>query len=89
MATQQDPSSTGEPMFHIPESACEHLLMIRDQLRLLATLVQPGTRWRRASRSSQVNSTTYWKQRSRALLRLKRTRVRFAYPGYAGWNHLA
>jgi len=44
MATQQDQSSTAEPMYHIPESAYEHLLMIRDELRLLATLIQPSTR---------------------------------------------
>ena len=44
MATQQEVSSTGEPMFHMPESAYERLLVIRDQLRLIATLVQPYTR---------------------------------------------
>jgi|GEM_PF-2253865 len=44
MATQHDPSSTGEPMFHMPEAAYERLLAVRDQLRLLATLIQPHTR---------------------------------------------
>lgn len=43
MATQHDPSSKGEPMFQMPESAYERLLMVRDQLRLLATLIQPYT----------------------------------------------
>lgn len=40
MATQHDPSSTAEPMFYMPQSAYERLLAVRDQLRLLATLIQ-------------------------------------------------
>lgn len=44
MAIQIDASSDDEQMFRMPESVYERLLMIRDQLRLLATLIQPYTR---------------------------------------------
>jgi len=43
MAPQQAAKSD-EQMFRLPDYAYEHLLMVRDQLSLLATLIQPYTR---------------------------------------------
>ena len=60
MATQHDPSSTGEPMFHMPESAYERLLAVRDQLRLLATLIRTHTRAENIIREGWLVGANRW-----------------------------
>jgi len=42
--TAQQEAASDEQMYRIPDYAYEHLLMIRDQLSLLATLIEPATR---------------------------------------------
>jgi len=42
--TAQQEATSDQQMYRIPDYAYEHLLLVRDQLSLLATLVQPTTR---------------------------------------------